>query len=83
MPNNRNIAIFQVLLVVFCSLGVWQYSLQDNIENTNQSKIELIDSNGNLHFFEETPQRVAITNTYAKCDEDVRSQYFSSYRSFW
>jgi|TARA_B100001094_G_scaffold151593_1_gene146762 iron complex transport system substrate-binding protein len=65
MPNNRNIAIFQVLLVVFCSLGVWQYSLQDNIENTNQSKIELIDSNGNLHFFEETPQRVAITNTYA------------------
>ena len=65
MFNNRNIAIFQVLLVCFCSIGVWQYSLQDDSVTPSDSNIQVVDSNGVIHNFESSPERVAMTNTYA------------------
>lgn len=62
--SDKSVAIFQVVLVVFCSLGVWYYS--DNINQEDSiGEIQVTDSNGVLHSFEEQPTRVAITNTYA------------------
>ena len=59
------LAIFQVVLVLVCSLGVYQASIQDSISSTNNGNIIVTDSNGIEHHFDETPSRVAITNTYA------------------
>ena len=59
------LAIFQVALVLVCSLGVYQASIQDSISSTNNGNIIVTDSNGIEHHFEESPSRVAITNTYA------------------
>ena len=59
------LAIFQVVLVLVCSLGVYQASIQDSISSTNNGNIIVTDSNGIEHHFEESPSRVAITNTYA------------------
>ena len=59
------LAIFQVALVLVCSLGVYQASIQDSISSTNNGNIIVTDSNGIEHHFDETPSRVAITNTYA------------------
>ena len=64
ISSDKSIAVFQVLLVVFCSLGVWYYS--DNInQDEGTGEIQVVDSNGVSHSFEEEPSRVAITNTYA------------------
>jgi iron complex transport system substrate-binding protein len=62
--NNSKLAIFQVLMIVVCSLGVYQYSLQDEGNNA-VGEIIVMDSNGIEHRFVQPPQRVAITNTYA------------------
>ena len=59
------LAIFQVVLVLVCSLGVYQASIKDSISSTNNGNIIVTDSNGIEHHFDETPSRVAITNTYA------------------
>ena len=59
------LAIFQVVLVLVCSLGVYQASIQDSISSKNNGNIIVTDSNGIEHHFDETPSRVAITNTYA------------------
>ena len=57
------LAIFQVVLVLVCSLGVYQASIQDSISSKNNGNIIVTDSNGIEHHFDETPSRVAITNT--------------------
>tara|TARA_B100000686_G_scaffold354910_1_gene468133 strand:+ start:599 stop:1696 length:1098 start_codon:yes stop_codon:yes gene_type:complete len=62
--SDKSLALFQALLVVFCSLGVWYYSDNYNQESIEGS-IQVIDSNGVSHSFKEEPKRVAITNTYA------------------
>ena len=64
MSSGRGLAIFQVALVAICSLGVYQYSLQDDsIEQSGN--IVITDSNGIEHHFEDIPERIVITNTYA------------------
>ena len=62
--KGRELAIFQVILIVIGSIGIWQYSIQDDSENENGSLV-VTDSNGVEHRFDESPSRVAITNTYA------------------
>ena len=64
MNHRPGIAIFQAVVVLICAAGAWQIS--DYTSKTEQSgKIIVIDSNGVEHRFEETPQRVVLTNTYA------------------
>ncbi len=64
MMKGKELAFFQALLIIFCSLGVWQYTLQETPSDEGGSLI-VTDSNGFNHSFQETPSRVAITNTYA------------------
>jgi len=64
MSSGRGLAIFQVALVAICSLGVYQYSLQDDSIEQN-GNIVITDSNGIEHHFEDIPERIVITNTYA------------------
>tara|TARA_B100001113_G_scaffold15838_1_gene11966 strand:- start:946 stop:2043 length:1098 start_codon:yes stop_codon:yes gene_type:complete len=62
--SDKNIAFFQVSLVLLCSLGVWYYT--DTIEDTdNDGIIQVTDSNGIIHSFDKYPSRIALTNTYA------------------
>ena len=62
--SEKNIAFFQVLLVILCSAGVWLYT--DSVDSRDKEGIiQVIDSNGVVHNFDESPSRIAITNTYA------------------
>ena len=62
--KDRELAIFQAVLIIICSIGVWQYSMGDELENETGSLV-VTDSNGVEHTFDQSPSRVAITNTYA------------------
>ncbi len=59
------LAVFQVILVLVCSLGVYQTSIQESESSTGTGDIVVIDSNDIEHHFDESPSRVALTNTYA------------------
>ncbi len=63
MTKNRHLALFQTVLIVACSIGVYHFSSQDNSESNGS--IQVIDSNNVKHSFDDSPSRVAITNTYA------------------
>ena len=62
--SDKNIAIFQVALVLLCSLGVWYYT-ETVDEKNDEGIIQVTDSNGIVHSFDTSPSRIAITNTYA------------------
>mgnify|MGYP003323562837 CR=1 FL=1 len=64
MSSGRGIALFQIALVIICSIGVWQYSIQED-EIEQNGNIVVTDSNGIEHRFEDYPERIVITNTYA------------------
>ena len=62
--TDKNIALFQVALVVLCSTGVWYYT--DTVtDNDEEGTIQVIDSNGVVHNFDKSPSRITLTNTYA------------------
>ncbi len=65
MSSGRSIAIFQVILIFVCSIGVYHFSSQEESNVDENLPIQVIDSNGIQHSFSESPTRVAITNTYA------------------
>lgn len=65
MTNDRSVALFQVILILVCSIGVYHFSSQDDSNTDEELSIQVIDSNGVQHSFSESPTRVAITNTYA------------------
>ena len=65
LSNDRSVAIFQVILITVCSIGVYHFSSQDEANIDENLSIQVIDSNGIQHSFSESPTRVAITNTYA------------------
>jgi len=57
------ISIFQAIIVIVCAIGIYNYALKQNTDETGE--ITITDSNGVKHYFDESPSRVAITNTYA------------------
>ena len=64
MSSSYRLAIFQSTVVLICAICAWQIS--SNIPDPEQSgAISVVDSNGVEHFFEESPERVVLTNTYA------------------
>tara|TARA_B110000014_G_C20100330_1_gene577469 strand:- start:18 stop:1115 length:1098 start_codon:yes stop_codon:yes gene_type:complete len=65
LSSGRSIAIFQVILIIVCSIGVYHFSAQEESNVDENLPIQVIDSNGIQHSFSESPTRVAITNTYA------------------
>jgi len=65
LSSGRSIAIFQVILIFVCSIGVYHFSSQEESNVDENLPIQVIDSNGIQHSFSESPTRVAITNTYA------------------
>ena len=65
MSANKKITIFQVIILIICVIGAFQYSISNNqSEIIQDSFIEVIDSNGIKHNFDSKPQRVAIANTF-------------------
>ena len=65
MTIGRKVALFQVILILVCSIGVYHFSSQDKSNLDEELPIQVTDSNGVKHGFAESPKRVAITNTYA------------------
>ncbi len=64
MSSSYRLAIFQSTVVLICGIFAWQIS--STISDPEQSgSISVVDSNGVEHFFEESPERVVLTNTYA------------------
>ena len=64
MAKSPLIPIFLFSVVFLSAIGAWQFS--STISDTNQSgSISVVDSNGKEHFFDEPPNRVVLTNTYA------------------
>ena len=64
LSGSRKLMVFQVILLLISSYGVWHYTNLD--EKINQEgPISVIDSNDVEHNFQETPSRVVITNSYA------------------
>ena len=64
MATRSKIAIFQSGIIFLCAIGAWQFS--SIISETDESgSISVVDSNGVGHFFDESPDRVVLTNTYA------------------
>ena len=64
MTSDRPLAIFQAVLIIACCFGVYHFSTdQSNVDD--DLPIQVTDSNGVTHNFASSPERVAITNTYA------------------
>ena len=64
MISDRPLAIFQAVLIIACCFGVYHFSTdQSNVDD--DLPIQVTDSNGVTHNFASSPERVAITNTYA------------------
>ena len=64
MSSKYGLAIFQCTIVLICASAAWQIS--SNVSDSGKSgEISVIDSNGVEHFFEGSPERVVLTNTYA------------------
>mgnify|MGYP001165519726 FL=1 len=62
--SDKGVAFFQVGLILMCSLGVWYYTGTVN-DVDEEGNLQVIDSNGIVHSFSESPSRIALTNTYA------------------
>ena len=65
MDGKRLLSLLQVLILVGCTFAVWQFSQDDDSTDNEDYLIEVVDSNGIFHSFNQPPTRVAITNTYA------------------
>tara|TARA_B100001123_G_scaffold277482_1_gene308680 strand:- start:2 stop:1093 length:1092 start_codon:yes stop_codon:yes gene_type:complete len=64
LATSPKIAIFLSSLIFLFALGAWHIS--STISDTDQSgSISVVDSNGVEHLFDETPDRIVLTNTYA------------------
>ncbi|MAK77822.1 MAG: hypothetical protein CL992_00870 [Euryarchaeota archaeon] len=65
MAISRNVAILQAFIIIACGIGVWKFTTGDEIAPLDQGLIQVTDSNGAIHYFDESPSRVVIANTYA------------------
>lgn len=65
MIGERKIIALQ--LVILIMLGFFAYNISEinSSEDNDNGSIKVIDSNGVTHYFESSPESVAITNTYA------------------
>lgn len=65
MVSSRSIAVFQVAMLLLFSAGIWYASSLDSEEDIEGRFIQVTDSSGVKHGYDASPERVAITNTYA------------------
>ena len=64
MIERKNLAVFQVVVILFTVMAAWQVS--ERIEESSQSgSLVVVDSNDRTHKFSSAPERVVLTNTYA------------------
>ena len=64
MIGRKNLAVFQVAVILVTVMAAWQVS--DRIEKSSQSgSLVVMDSNDRTHKFSSAPERVVLTNTYA------------------
>ena len=61
--NKEKIAFIQVFILLIGFFG-WYILSDEDVQETNSYSITVTDSNGVVHQFEESPSRVAISNTY-------------------
>jgi iron complex transport system substrate-binding protein len=64
MKSKALISIFQASIIVLCGIGIYNFVIQEKTDS-GSGDIKIIDSNEVEHYFEEPPERVALTNTYA------------------
>ena len=64
MESKALIGIFQAVVILLCGIGIYNFVINDELDS-GSGEIKITDSNGVDHYFEESPERVALTNTYA------------------
>ena len=64
MKSKVLIGIFQAVVILLCGIGIYNFVINDELDS-GSGEIKITDSNDVDHYFEEPPQRVALTNTYA------------------
>ena len=64
MNQRQVVSLLQVVFILVAGWGLYDFS-QSNEEATSEGDQKVIDSNGVEYTFDEPPQRIAITNTYA------------------
>ena len=64
MESKALIGIFQAVVILLCGIGIYNFVLNDELDS-GSGEIKITDSNKVVHYFEEPPERVALTNTYA------------------
>ncbi len=63
MQSKALISIFQATIIILCGIGIYNFVVQSDSDDSGE--IMITDSSGADHYFDESPKRVAITNTYA------------------
>ncbi|MBN29581.1 MAG: hypothetical protein CMB34_02815 [Euryarchaeota archaeon] len=64
MNKQRFIVLLQVAFIVVAGWNLYKFA-ENTSTSANDGQNEVVDSNGVVYTFEETPTRIAITNTYA------------------
>ena len=64
MESKALIGIFQAVVILLCGIGIYNFVINDELDS-GSGEIKITDSNEVDHYFEEPPERVALTNTYA------------------
>lgn len=64
MNKQTFVALLQVLFIVLASWKLYDFAQSDHFTDVDGEK-SVVDSNGVTFTFDEAPQRVALTNTYA------------------
>ena len=65
MISGKQIVAIQFVLLIVLGFGAYKISDLNSSELATDGSIEVKDSNGVVHYFDESPKKVAITNTYA------------------
>ena len=62
MATGKMLGILQVVILIIGGWGIYHFSADEPVEDGTKT---VVDSNGVAYSFDETPTRVALTNTYA------------------
>ena len=64
MNKQHLVAVFQVLFILFAGWQLYDFA-QSDLLTIEEGEQRVVDSNGVDYAFDSSPQRVALTNTYA------------------
>tara|TARA_Y100000589_G_scaffold328985_1_gene374363 strand:+ start:1160 stop:2254 length:1095 start_codon:yes stop_codon:yes gene_type:complete len=65
MYDGKKLLAIQIIVLIFFGFIGYKIAVENDSTLLDSGEIEVTDSNGVTHFFDESPNSVVITNTYA------------------